>query len=113
MDYIYGNFSDKQMKSTENYMHNNIHKLLLYKDQLIEDKIFTSDEEFKEYFENVLFKFGGLNTLLGCPDEMVILISTLQAAYDLVDSPKYTYKLFRKAILDSHGYIKKICEEVV
>lgn len=43
---------------------------------------------------------------------MLLLISTLQAAYDLIDSPKYSYRIFRKAILDSHGYIKAMLEEV-
>lgn len=113
MDHLYGEFSKKQIKNIEKDMHNNIHRLLLYKDELVEDKIFTSDEAFKQYFEDILFKFGGLNKLLGCPNEMVILLSTLQAAYDVTNSKKYKYKIFRKAILDSHGYIKKIFEEVV
>lgn len=43
---------------------------------------------------------------------MVFLMATLQAAYDIVDSPKYDYSIFRRAILDSHGYIKAMLEEV-
>lgn len=112
MDYLYGTFSDEQIKNAAHLMHKNIHRLLLYKDNLVTDKIFNSDDEFKKYFEDILFKFGGFNTLLGYPNEMLLLISTLQAAYDLIDSPKYSYRIFRKAILDSHGYIKAMLEEV-
>lgn len=112
MDYLYGEFSDKQIKNAAMRMHKNIHRLLLYKDNLVTTKIFNSDEEFKRYFENILFKFGGLNTLLGHPEEMVFLMATLQAAYDIVDSPRYNYGIFRRAILDSHGYIKAMLEEV-
>ena len=105
MDYLYGTFSDEQIKNAACLMHKNIHRLLLYKDKLVTDRIFNSDED-------ILFKFGGLNTLLGYPNDMLLLISTLQAAYDLIDSPKYSYRIFRKAILDSHGYIKAMLEEV-
>nr|DAM58011.1 MAG TPA: hypothetical protein [Caudoviricetes sp.]DAV96504.1 MAG TPA: hypothetical protein [Caudoviricetes sp.] len=112
MDYLYGTFSDEQIKNAACLMHKNIHRLLLYKDKLVTDRIFNSDDDFKKYFEDILFKFGGLNTLLGCPNDMLLLISTLQAAYDLIDSPKYSYRIFRKAILDSHGYIKAMLEEV-
>ena len=106
MDYLYGEFSDEQIKNAAILMHKNIHRLLLYKDNLVTTKI------FKRYFENILFKFGGLNTLLGYPEEMVSLMATLQAAYDIVDSPRYNYSIFRRAILDSHGYIKAMLEEV-
>ncbi|MGF0148414.1 hypothetical protein ACQRDF_13635 [Lachnospiraceae bacterium SGI.054] len=112
MDYLYGEFSDEQIKNAAILMHKNIHRLLLYKDNLVTAKIFNSDEEFKRYFENILFKFGGLNTLFGYPKEMVFLMATLQAAYDIVDSPRYNYSIFRRAILDSHGYIKAMLEEV-
>lgn len=113
MDYLYGEFSKEQIRDIEKVMHNAVHRLLLYKDRFIEDKIFNSDEAFKRYFEDVLFKFGGFNKLLGCPKDMVILLSTLQAAYEISDSDEYSYGIFRKAILDSHGYIQKIFEEVV
>lgn len=113
MDYLYGEFSKEQIKSVEKIMHNTVHRLLLYKDKFVEDKIFNSDKEFKRYFEDTLFKFGGLNKLLGYPEDMVMLLSTLQAAYEISDSDEYTYGIFRKAILDSHGYIQKIFEEVV
>ena len=44
---------------------------------------------------------------------MITLMSTLRAAYDESLKKDFNYKIFRKAILDSHGYIKAIFEEVV
>ena len=111
MRYIYGEFTDEQIKEAVKQMHNDIHKLLLYKDNKIEDKIFDSDEDYIKFFTNTLFRFGGLNELLGEPTQMVSLMSTLQAAYDEVQSPTYKYTTFRRAILDSHGYIKAMFEE--
>lgn len=110
MHYLYGEFTDEQIKEAVNQMHNDIHKLLLYKDDKIEKKIFDSDEDYVKYFANLLFRFGGLNELLGEPTQMVSFMSTLQAAYDEVQSSTFKYKTFRRAILDCHGYIKSMFE---
>ncbi len=112
MEYLYGTFSNKQITEAARLMHNDVHKLLLYKDKKIEEIIFNTEEDFFNYYDNLLFKFGGLNELLGEPDQMVMLMSTLQAALDDIQSDHYNYKTFRKAILDSHGYIKAMFEEV-
>lgn len=112
MEYLYGTFPKEQILDTAKLMHNNVHRLLLYKDKYVKEKVFSSDEEFKNYFLNVLFKFGGLNTLFGNLKQMVILMATLQAAYNELDNPNFSYTKYKKAILDSHGYIKAMLEEV-
>ena len=112
MQYIYGSFTDKQITEAVRAMHNDIHKLLLYKDKRVEETIFEDDEAFLIFFENVLFKFGGTKTLFNNNGTMVSLMSTLQAAYDEVQSSTFRYKTFRRAILDCHGYIKSMFEEV-
>lgn len=112
MKYIYGEFTDEQINEAVKQMHNDIHKLLLYKDKNITEQIFNSDEDYVKFFTNLLFRFGGLNELLGEPKQMVSLMSTLQAAYDEVTSNTFRYKTFRRAILDCHGYIKAMFEEV-
>lgn len=112
MKYLYGEFTDKQINEAVRVMHNDIHKLLLYKDKKIEETIFNSEEDFTTYFDNLLFKFGGLNSLLGEPNLMIVLMATLKAAYNEVQKEHFSYRLFRKAILDSHGYIKSMFEEV-
>ena len=101
MQYIYGDFTDKQITDAVRAMHNDIHKLLLYKDKHITETIFEDDEAFLIFFENALFNNNGY---------MVTLMSTLQAAYDEVTSDHFNYVTFRRAILDSHGYIKLMFE---
>lgn len=110
MKYIYGEFTDKQISEAVHAMHNDIHKLLLYKDKRITEPIFQDDEAFLIFFENVLFKLGGTRTLFNDNGYMVTLMATLQAAYDEVVSDHFDYVTFRKAILDSHGYIKLMFE---
>ena len=82
MRYIYGEFTDEQIKEAVRQMHNDIHKLLLYKDNKIEDKIFEDDEAFLIFFENVMYKLGGTKTLFNDNGVMVTLMSELQAAFD-------------------------------
>lgn len=110
MRYLYGEFTDEQIDEAVKVMHNDVHKLLLYKDKEVKETIFNTEEDFVNYFTNLLFRFGGLNELLGEPKQMVALMSTLQAAYDEVQSNTFNYRTFRRAILDSHGYIKAIFE---
>lgn len=112
MKYLYGEFSDKQINETVISMHNDIHKLLLFKDKNITEQIFNSEEDFVNYFTNLLFRFGGLNELLGKPSKMVDFMSTLQSAYSDATDGSFQYKRFRKAILDCHGYLKEMFEEV-
>lgn len=112
MKYLYGEFSDKQVNETVVSMHNDIHKLLLFKDKNITEQIFNSEEDFVNYFTNLLFRFGGLNELLGEPQKMVDFMSTLQGAYSDVVNKTFQYKRFRKAILDCHGYLKEMFGEV-
>ena len=112
MEYLYGEFTDEQITEAVRAMHNDIHKLLLYKDNKIEEIIFENDEAFFIFFKNVLFKFGGTKTLFNNNGIMVSLMSTLQAAYDEAQSTSFNYQRFRRAILDCHGYIKLMFEEV-
>lgn len=112
MKYIYGYFTNKQIKEAASAMHNDIHKLLLYKDNTIEETIFENDEAFLVFFENVMFKLGGTKTLFNDNGLMVTLMATLQGAMDNFKSDHFSYKKFRRAILNSHGYIKQMFEEV-
>ena len=110
MQYIYGSFTDKQITEAVRAMHNDIHKLLLYKDKRVEETIFEDDEAFLVFFENVMYKLGGTKTLFNDNGVMVTLMSELQAAFDNAKSDHFNYTAFRRAILDSHGYIKQMFE---
>jgi hypothetical protein len=112
MEYLYGEFSDSQIELNAEIMHSEIHKLLLHKDKRIEEIIFDSEDDFLRYFNNLLYRYGGFNELLGEPVYMVSLMSTLQAAYDEARNKPFRYSVFRRLILDSHGYITQMFEEV-
>ena len=111
MKYIYGYFTNKQIKEATSAMHNDIHKLLLYKDNTIEETIFENDEAFLVYFDHLLKNFGGVHTLFNNNGIMVKLMSTLQAARNEVVNDDFHYGTFRREILDSHNYIKQMFEE--
>lgn len=111
MQYIYGDFTDKQISEAVRAMHNDIHRLLLYKDKTIEEKYFPDDEAFLVFFENVMFKLGGTKTLFNDNGFMVSLMSTLQGAMNNVKSDHFNWWKFRRAILDSHEYIRLMFEE--
>jgi hypothetical protein len=112
MDYLYGEFSDRQIELNAELMHSEIHKLLLHKDKRITEQLFSSEDDYFKYFKNLLYRYGGYNELLGEPEYMVCLMSTLQAAYDEVRRRPFNYSVFRKLILDAHGYVKLMFEEV-
>lgn len=111
MEYIYGDFTDEQILQAAKAMHNDIHKLLLYKDKNVKEKVFENDDSFLTYFKNIMFKLGGTKTLFNDNKYMVELMSILQSAMDNVTAKDcYNYGTFRKAILDAHGYIKIMFE---
>lgn len=110
MEYIYGSFTKRQINEAARAMHNDVHKLLLYNDNRIEEKIFENDEAFLIFFHNIMFKFSGTKTLFNNNGIMVTLMATLQAAYDEAVSDEFDYMTFRRAILDSHNYIKQMFE---
>lgn len=111
MEYVYGEFTNKQIKEAVRAMHSDIHRLLLYKDKKIEEIIFESEEEYMAYFKNLLFRFAGMNELFGEPPQLVAFMSTLQAAYDEILSENFRYSVFRRAILDCHGYLESMFED--
>lgn len=111
MKYIYGEFTDNQIKEAVRTMHNDIHKLLLHKDKTFEPVIFNSDEEYIIYFNKLLFRFAGMNELFGEPPLLVSFMSTLQSAYEEVLSDNFRWYVFRRAIMDCHGYLKMMFEQ--
>lgn len=50
MKYIYGSFTKRQIKEAAHAMHNDVHKLLLYKDNRIEEKYLRMMKLFLYFF---------------------------------------------------------------
>lgn len=112
MEYLYGHFSNEQISYHAKNMHSEIHKLLIYKDKNIFPKNFNSDEDFLNYFKNIMTRYGGLNSLLGEPRLMISFMSTMQSAMNECLSSNFDYSRFRKLIFDAHGYLTQMFGEV-
>ena len=113
MNYTYGKFSDRQAQDYEKHMHNEVHILLLFKDPKVDQTLFKTDEEFHNYFVNLLYKFGGLNELLGCPNYFVELMTVLRLALAESEKAEFDFATYRKLILDAHGLITAIFKQGV
>ena len=104
MMHLYGEFTATQIKEQKKSLHNSIHWLLIYKEE--------NYEYLDAYFDSLLLRVGGLNDILFAPPELVTLISLLQAARKEACNDNFSFKRYRKLILDSHSLIDKIKEEV-
>lgn len=102
--HLYGEFTATQIKEQKKSLHNSIHWLLIYKEE--------NYEYLDAYFDSLLLRVGGLNDILFAPPELVTLISLLQAARKEACNDNFSFKRYRKLILDSHSLIDKIKEEV-
>lgn len=101
MEYLYGNFSSKQMEQAQKQIHSMIHWLLIYKEQNYDP------DKLDRYFNTVLLRLSGFNELLQCPEALVSLISNLQAARTLLKSQSFSFGDYRKLILDSHTLVDR------
>lgn len=106
--YKYGDFSDNQVKDTKEYMRKQIFFLLLYVDEKTKDnykKVNVTDA-----FENILTWFGGLNSLLDYPQELVRVMSLLEAAKEHYTCEDFDFAKYRKLVLDAGAEVMKIKE---
>lgn len=93
--------SDGQRADTIQRLHAKIYWCLLYKER--------EDPCLENYFDGLMFKIGGFNSLLGYPTEMVEILGLLEAArIELQKGPEFNFKLYRKAILDAESIVDKL-----
>lgn len=112
MEHLINNFSETQIKFTAKTMHNDIHKLLLFRDKNVKDIIFNSYEDYEKYFKNLLIRFNGLNSLLGYPELMIKFMSVLHAAFIESKKEDFNYIEYRRLIFDAHGLLTQMFGEV-
>lgn len=108
MKFKYGEFSNKQISEIKEKMRKKIFFLLLIVDP-------NTSEEYENIdilatFQNVLNTFGGLNDLLGYPQEFVDVISLVNAAFIEYKKPNFNWSMYRKFILDAGNAVLKIKE---
>ena len=106
MNHLYGYFADEQMANYKVKLHKELFWLLIYKDPKTKDEYLNVD--FNKYFDGLMRRINGLNSLLSYPTEIVAIMSLLEAA--LIESKKvdFDYKSYRKLVLDAHSLVDKI-----
>ena len=108
MDYKYGEFTQNQISETKNQLRRKIFFLLLYVDP--EKASEYKDVNVDDAIESVLHLIGGLNDLLGCPQEVVTVQSLLDAALLEHRKADFNWKRYRKLILDAGNKVLLIKE---
>lgn len=101
MNTKYCALSKEQWEATIKQLHSSVYWLLLYKER--------GDEKLEEYFDFLMVKIGGLNSLLGHPPKMVDVMMLLEVArMELKKGDSFDFKLYRRAILDAESAIDKL-----
>ena len=104
----YGSFSQDQIYATTVYIRKSIFFLLLYVDPNTSETY--SNVNVEDAFHSLQLKLNGLNNILLEPPELVIVMSLLESALEEYKSNTFSFKVFRKLILDAGSEIMKINE---
>lgn len=104
--YKYGEFTENQINNYKKKLHDKLFWLLLYKDPKTRDEYANVD--FYKYFDYVMKEINGINELFNYPDEIIELVSVLEAAWLETLQPNYKYKNYRKLILDAHTLVDQL-----
>ena len=94
MKTLYGTFSEEQMEQYKKKLHSKMFWMLLYKDPETENKY--KNVNYNNYFVNLMKEINGLNVILQYPDEIVGIMSMLQAAYLETQETPFTFQNYRK-----------------
>ena len=107
MIHKYGEYSDSQISSTKQYIRKQIFYLLLYVDLKTKDEY--PNVNIEKAFTGLMYKLGGLNSLLFEPPALVNVMSMLEAALlELHSEDNFDFNKYRKLILDAGNEVMKI-----
>lgn len=108
--YKYGEFEDMQVNEAKQKLRKQIFFLLLYVDPETADDF---QVDIEQAFKNVQTLMAGLNAILLYPREVVLASSLVESALMEYKSPEFSFRRYRKLILDAGKEIEKIQEEEV
>ena len=108
MKHKYGSFTNEQIALTKNEIRKQIFFLLLCADPKTKDMY--SYVNLNEAFNGLLYKLGGLNSILGEPQELVDIISLLEEALIKYNDSEFDFKIYRKLILNAGALTNNIKE---
>lgn len=107
MIYKYGeNLVESQFEEFKDKLHKEIHWLLIYKDPRETEKY--SHVNFNKYFEGLMRRLDGMNSLMFYPKNMIFLLDNLEAAYLETIKDDFNYSAYRKLIFDAQASVDKI-----
>lgn len=109
MQHKYGEFSKNQISLTKQRLRREVFFLLLCVDPKTKDEY--QDVDVNAAIRGVLYKLGGLNSVLFEPPALVLAISLLEEALIQYSKSDFDFFVYRKLILDAGAQILKI-EEV-
>lgn len=108
MKHLYGEFTKDQIVATKKSLRGSIFFLLLCVDEKTSHEY--KDVDVNKCFKNLLLKIGGLNDLLLQQQELVIVLSLLQAALTEYNSLNFDFQIYRKLILDAGAEVENLKE---
>lgn len=94
-------FNCAQIDDLKKKLHSKIHWLLIYKEA-------DDCQFFKEYFDNLIKYIYALNSIFNKNATIIELLTTLQIAYDETLREDFTFKNYRKYVLDAHNIVDKL-----
>lgn len=106
MNTKYGSFSEEQFAEYKVVLHKKLFWLLLYKDPKTKDNY--SHIDFNKYFDSLMYKINGMNSLLQYPECLVEIMGNLEAARIEANKEMFDYSVYRKLVLDAHALIDRI-----
>ncbi len=104
----YDYYTDKQLESYIKKLHKKLFWLLLYKDPETKDNYHI---DFETYFRGIQLEINGLNSLFDYSPVITEIMSILEAALILSRSEEYSYREYRKLILDAHSVLDTLVKK--
>lgn len=109
MVHKYGEFSKYQISETLHFLRKQIFFLLIYVDKRTNAEY--KDVDVDKAFTHLLYKLGGLNSVLCEPPQLVTVISLLEAArIEYSKENGFDFRIYKKLVLDAGAEIEKIKE---
>lgn len=98
----YGDFKITQILEHKQELHNNILSLLYMKEE--------NCETLDSYFDSLLWRLSGYNSIFGNQAIMVDIMSDLEEARNEANKDNYDHKKYRRLILNAFNMIDKLKE---
>lgn len=94
-------FTVEQINAYKKKLHSKVHWMLIYKEA-------DDYQYFNQYCENLIQYINSLNEIVGHDPNVIELMVLVQMAYDETLKENYSFKSFRKCVLEAHQVVDKL-----